>query len=314
MDVIDKSYTVDSIIVTYNRLELLKECIEAVKSQSYPVRHIYVIDNNSTDSTWKYLKKIHNIFPTIIPVHLPTNLGGSGGFNQGLKIFMEKSTSDYVWIMDDDTIPTKNALVNLVKQVSNVSNLGFFASNVRWKDGTPAKMNIPKPTSVWNNNVNGGLIGIDYASFVSILIPREVIKKVGFPITDFFIWGDDVEYTLRITKHNYNGYFICDSLVEHKIKNNIATDILNEVDKNRIKRYFYANRNAIYNEKKYGSKTSLMTTIIHKTIVEPWKILIHTKKYKLLRLKISLKGTYWGFFFNPKIDEYNSMTTKRKKL
>ena len=75
---------VDCIIVTYNRLELLKECLDAVENQSKAVRKIFVIDNNSTDDTWKYLKMIEKSHQNVIPVHLKENIGGAGGFNQGI--------------------------------------------------------------------------------------------------------------------------------------------------------------------------------------------------------------------------------------
>ena len=100
--------SVDCVVVTYNRLSLLKECIQAVKNQTYPIEHFFVIDNCSTDETWKYLQSIKN--EKIFPIRLHKNMGGAGGFNIGLKTFIKQSISNYVWIMDDDTIPSTTAL------------------------------------------------------------------------------------------------------------------------------------------------------------------------------------------------------------
>ena len=105
--------TVDCVVVTYNRLDLLKECIHAIEKQTYPVNNFFIIDNCSTDNTWDYLKSIKRA--NIVPIRLRKNLGGAGGFNMGLKAFMNRSNSDYVWIMDDDTIPSFSALENLMK-------------------------------------------------------------------------------------------------------------------------------------------------------------------------------------------------------
>lgn len=295
---------VDCVVVTYNRLSLLKECLEALLNQEYPLNKIFVINNNSTDETASYLSRLSEKYPTIVAVNLDKNVGGAGGFNVGLKFFMKKSDADYAWIMDDDTIPSKSALSNLMNKISNISNLGFLCSNVRWKDNTSARMNVPQAEEDWNERADLGLIKVKSASFVSILFPRKVIEKVGFPITDFFIWGDDVEYTSRITKEGFEGYLSNDSIVEHKIKTNIATNIVLEKDINRVKRYYYANRNYIYTNRKLGSKKELVKAYIRKGILEPIKILKGSKDHKFYRLKVSFKGTIKGMTFHPKVEKY----------
>ena len=66
--------TVDCVVVTYNRLDLLKECIHAIEKQTYPVNNFFIIDNCSTDNTWDYLKSIKRA--NIVPIRLRKNLGG----------------------------------------------------------------------------------------------------------------------------------------------------------------------------------------------------------------------------------------------
>ncbi|GMM13177.1 glycosyltransferase family 2 protein [Lactobacillus amylovorus subsp. animalium] len=294
---------VDCVVVTYNRLFLLKECLQALLNQTYSLNHIYVVNNNSTDHTSEYLDNIHEENKKIIPVNLKRNLGGAGGFNAGLKNFINNSDSDYIWVMDDDTIPSKSALEKLMSKLSLVSNLGFLCSNVRWKDNTSALMNIPQPERDWNELANKGLIKVKSASFVSILFPRNVIENVGYPITDFFIWGDDVEYTLRITSKKFEGYLVNSSLVEHKIKKNIGTDIILENDVNRIKRYYYANRNYIYTNKNLEGKKQFVKSLISKGIIEPVKILKYAKKHKVFKLKVSVTGTIKGLVFHPTVEQ-----------
>lgn len=295
---------VDGVVVTYNRLSLLKECLTALLDQEYPLNKIYVINNNSTDETASYLRKISKKYPTIIPVNLKKNVGGAGGFNVGLKFFMKKSNADYAWIMDDDTIPSKSALSNLINKISDISNLGFLCSNVKWKDNTAAQMNVPQTEENWNEKADLGLIKVKSASFVSIMFPRNVVKKVGYPITDFFIWGDDVEYTLRIT-HDYHldGFMVNDSLVEHKIKQNIATDLVKEESLGRVKRYYLAQRNTIFYLKKHSTKKEVFKATVRQGVKVPIKALIKSKDHRFYRAWVSVKGTAAGLFFNPKIEK-----------
>lgn len=302
MDKINKSSSVDGVIVTYNRLELLKECITAVKNQSYPLHNIYIIDNDSTDNTWNYLQSIKS--DTIIPIRLNKNLGGAGGFNAGLKIFINDSKADYVWIMDDDTIPAPMALEKLIEKTNISSRLGFLCSNVRWRDDSVAVMNIPNPDEKWNEYSYQGITKVKSASFVSIMFPRSVVEKVGYPISDFFIWGDDVEYTLRIT-HDYHlsGFMVNESLVEHKIKQNIATDLVKEKSLGRIRRYYLSQRNTIFYLKKHSTKKEVFKATVRQGIKIPIKALLKAKDYRFYRAWISIKGTVAGLFFNPKVEK-----------
>lgn len=293
---------VDCVVVTYNRLKLLKECLTALENQTYEITNLFVIDNNSTDNTLSFLKKFSKNNPNLKIIHLNKNLGGAGGFNKGMKRFIKDSESDFVWIMDDDTIPNNTALEKLMNNVDISSDLGFLASNIIWRDGTPAIMNVPTVTSNWNQNISKGLVQIKSASFVSILFPRKVIEKVGLPITDFFIWGDDVEYTLRISQAGYKGYLVNTSIAEHKIAKNIGVDIIKEENKNRIKRYYYSRRNAIFTERNRLSKTQLLKWLVKCCVIEPTKILFKAPNHKMLRIRTTYKGTVAGFFFNPKIE------------
>ncbi len=294
--------SVDCVVVTYNRLSLLKECIQAVKNQTYPIEHFFVIDNCSTDETWKYLQSIKN--EKIFPIRLHKNLGGAGGFNIGLKTFINQSISNYVWIMDDDTIPSTTALENIMKKVNISAKVGFLCSNVRWRDKSVAIMNIPSPAKNWNEYSEAGVTKVNSASFVSIVFSREVINKVGYPITDFFIWGDDVEYTLRIT-HDYSleGLMVHNSLVEHKIKKNISTDLIQEESLGRIKRYYLAQRNMLFCLKKHSTKKDVFKATVRQGIKIPIKALIKSKDHKFYRAWVSIKGTIAGIVFNPKIEK-----------
>ena len=93
------------VIVTYNRIKLLKECLERVLNQTQPVTSVIVVDNNSDDGTKEYLDSIDD--DRVIVSHERTNLGGAGGFYKALQIAFTKNF-DYVLIIDDDAMIEKN--------------------------------------------------------------------------------------------------------------------------------------------------------------------------------------------------------------
>ena len=71
------------VIVTYNRLELLKECITACINQKEEFQKILIINNASTDGTKEYLENLQ--YSNLEIINSNKNLGGSGGFWLGIK-------------------------------------------------------------------------------------------------------------------------------------------------------------------------------------------------------------------------------------
>lgn len=77
--------TISAVIVTCNRINLLKECLNAVHHQAYKPEQIIVLNNASTDGTTEWLDYQNNL-----SVVLPENLGGAGRFYTGYKTAYEK--------------------------------------------------------------------------------------------------------------------------------------------------------------------------------------------------------------------------------
>jgi GT2 family glycosyltransferase len=273
------SDSVCAVIVTYNRKNLLIECLEALRKQTKPIQGIYLIDNASTDGTPELLLEkgyISELPPQTLKdpwekefiiqnltngeeiklhyVKMHENTGGAGGFYEGVKRGYERGY-DWLWLMDDDTIPTETALEKLINKtvILDVDKIGFLCSKVLWIDGTPHIMNIPAVKPLVNGipfNIyeEKNVLLVESTSFVSLLIRRDVVKTVGLPIKEFFIWADDVEYTLRITKNGFVGLYINDSIVVHKTKTNYSASQVYDW------RFYYNVRNNLWVYKFYDKK------------------------------------------------------------
>lgn len=293
--------TVD-IVVTYNRKQLLEENINSLLSQTYEHHNIMIIDNASTDGTKEMIEKINN--KKIIYYNTGKNLGGAGGFAFGLRKALEMNY-DYAWVMDDDSIPKKDSLESLIKKAKILNdNFSYIASLVYWTDNKLFPMNIPS-FNITNKNIDeiekikfNNLLPIESSSFVGCFINLECAKSVGIPIKEFFIYGDDVEYTLRLRKKNI-AYLDLDSVIIHKAPNNLGANIVT-ADSSRLDRFYYQSRNAMYIAKKYYKFFGLgqLKRVLNKTKL----ILLQSKNFKLKRLYLLYKGTLKGIFFNPKIE------------
>ena len=124
-----------AVVVTYNRLVLLKQNIAALKKQTCLPTHIVVIDNCSTDGTAEFLQTVEGLHV----IRTTQNTGGAGGFFEGIKAAVALQ-ADWMWLMDDDTIPHDDALEKMLPY-THQPQVGFINSKVVWKDGSQHLMN-----------------------------------------------------------------------------------------------------------------------------------------------------------------------------
>ena len=285
-----------TLIITYNRLPLLKECIQAVLGQSWNSFDILVIDNHSTDGTWKYLQTLEGK-GDISFLRLEQNTGGSGGFHIGIREALRRGYS-HIWLMDDDTVPDSHAAERLLSADRLLGKYGFLVSLPIWKDGSLCKMNLPLPGQFRREKgriLQEGLLPVRKATFVSMLLKAEIVREVGLPIREFFIWGDDQEYTERISK-KYKCYLVLSSVVQHKTKNNLGSDISTDSPE-RIERYYYAYRNELYIAKRNGILS--LGFYFVRAFYSLIKILLFSKEKKWTRVLWLFRGIISGLTFKP---------------
>lgn len=279
---------VATIVVTFNRLNLLKDCIESLRLQTYSNHKIIVVNNGSTDSTLEWLNMQNDLI-----VISQSNQGGAGGFYTGIKYACEHGYS-HSWIMDDDVEADKNALAILMEKIDNVN--GFLCSHVLDLSGMPC--NVPKLYSkksstsnelLWGDKLINKLVRVENASFVSLLFDNTLIYEVGLPYKEYFIWGDDTEFTKRITK-KHSSYLAFESIVVHKRKSQTTLGIFNETEKRRIALYYYLYRNTFH------CQASVLKWLY--AFRDFFKCILRGKLYCSY---IVVKGLLVGLFFNPKL-------------
>ena len=291
---------ISAIIVTYNRLGLLKQCIASVEQQTISC-DLIVVNNASTDGTAAWLKTIQS--DRMIVIDLTENTGGAGGFNRGMREAVERGY-DYLWMMDDDTLPNPDALEKLM-EASDLLNdqYGWLVSVPLWTDGKECKMNRPKLAKKYFHYIElakHGIIQAEQATMVSLLCRREVVEQVGLVIKDFWIWGDDIEFTRRIAVRNHLPSFLAgQSIVTHAMKNNNGSNIATD-EADRISRYNYAFRNENYLYRKEGIKGFLYYTA--KCAKNFFMIILKAKDHRLARIWVIIHQYFAGFFFRPKVE------------
>ena len=293
----EEKCTVAAVVVTYNRLELLQQCIEALRAQTAAC-DILIVDNASTDGTAQWLDSQ----PDLRYRNTGSNLGGAGGFNFGMRWAVEAGY-DYVWVMDDDTLPQPDALEKLLEADGVLEgNYGWLSSVALWTDGGECKMNrqkLKKSFFEFSPLLKYGLVQAEQATFVSLFLRSGIICRFGLPIKDFFIWGDDIEFTRRIAvRGGLPSFTAGQSQVVHAVKSNVGSNVALD-DAERIGRYFYAFRNEAHLYRQEGAKGSAYC--FAKRCRDLLRI-IRFGKRKLPRFCVFFRGVWAGFFFHPEVE------------
>lgn len=291
--------SVAAIIVTYNRKNLLCQCVESILKGTV-VPDILVIDNHSSDGTAAAMVPYINC-GDVQYFDTGENLGGAGGFNYGMRRAVE-SGYEYLWLMDDDTLPSETALEKFMLAAGDLNGkFGFLSSKVLWKDGSLCTMNVQRQTLTKNiTDFSLHLIPAVMASFVSLFLRADTVQRVGLPIKEFFIWGDDIEYTRRIAvREKLPGYVVGQSQVIHVTKDNVGSNIAIDVQE-RLNRYNYAFRNENFLYRQEGFKG------VCYYVAKCWKnilcSLLFAKDHRAKRCGIVAKQMIKGLYFNPKVE------------
>jgi rhamnopyranosyl-N-acetylglucosaminyl-diphospho-decaprenol beta-1,3/1,4-galactofuranosyltransferase len=213
-----------------------------VHAQSRAPDAVIVVDNASTDET---AAAVRSRYPDVTVAELGRNTGGAGGFACGVSLALADA-ADLVWLMDDDTVPQRDALRALLEARGRHPGRppALVASRVIWTDGRPHPMNTPraKPFARQAERAAAaetGCLPIRSASFVSILVDAGVCRERGLPQADYFLWSDDFEYTTRLLR-GHPGLLCPASVVVHK------TATFGSTDADPGPRFFYEVRNKIW--------------------------------------------------------------------
>ncbi len=194
-------YKIAAVVVTFNRLELLKQCIESLRNQTHKLDEILIINNSSTDGTLDWLNEQNDL--TVITQE---NLGSAGGQFTGIKTAYEKGY-DWIWCLDDDVKSANEALSNMIPFINNedVSSIQLLKKSSpidsKYDQGADfLKINYFKEVKISSVAQKTGYVFTNIFTFEGVLLNSSIVKEVGLPQKDFYCFFDDKEYSLRINK------------------------------------------------------------------------------------------------------------------
>lgn len=220
------------ILLNWNGWQDTVKCIDSLKSLTYPNYEIVVLDNSSTDDSVARIREAH---PDVTLIETGANLGFAGGNNVGIRYALDKG-ADYVWLLNNDTMPKANALTSMVNVIESDPDIGAVGSVLY-------HMHDPSQVQVWGGLRVSFLTGtvrpfrkpvhfeqIHYLSGASILLRRETLEEVRLDESYFMYW-EDVDFGFRLRQAGWKLAVAEQSHILHKEssslgKHSVQKDIL----------------------------------------------------------------------------------------
>ena len=212
-----------AVTVTYNDYDYLKRALDALRRQTISLQKIIVVDNNSVPEVQEELKTQEDDLVEIL--WLSQNTGGAGGFRAGMQCGFEKYDPDWYWLMDSDAFPEPDCLEKLMAHENETENVGILAPLIFGVERQEYQLyhhkviskllyrDIQKYSSY--DRIPTGASLIDADSLVGPLVSKKAVDQLGFIDSDFFIYGDDVEYTYRISR-KFDEFLVKEAVINHR--------------------------------------------------------------------------------------------------
>ncbi|GAA4298959.1 glycosyltransferase family 2 protein [Nibribacter koreensis] len=245
-----------AVVVTYNRLELLKRCVQSLKEQTRPVDAILVVNNGSTDGTAAWLSAQDGLL-----VFTQENLGGAGGFYAGMQKSIDMGY-DWSWCMDDDCVVAPTAYEALSKHLHQTNNIYGSVAISETDTQKLAWYTKVKLGNAWVNTneakcLQEEVVETTSIPFLGFCIHKSTLQQIGLPLKEIFIWGDDAEMCLRArVKYQLHLFYVTGSRIYHPQTQYVPIKVMGQcmmaVQASPLKR-LYEYRNNVYLLKEHSS-------------------------------------------------------------
>jgi GT2 family glycosyltransferase len=244
-----------ALVLNYKTKNETLECVKSLKKNKLPSNvtlKIVIVDNASNDGIERALSKDHK---DVICLQTGSNLGYTGGNNSGIRWILQtmhdeekkKKEDTYILILNNDTTLDEKCIDELVKAYRRHPKAGVISPKIYFDPNSlPAKVlnkdkeeisTYDKNKIIWSagglidwNNIYGSTRGvdqydqgqydedtqIDFASGTSLFIPFSIVNQLKEFDNNYFMYYEDVDFSLRIKKLGYEIWYVSKAILWHK--------------------------------------------------------------------------------------------------
>lgn len=226
---LDNNPKISIIILNWNGISDTIECLESLKKITYPNYEVIIVDNGSQGNDVQILKERYKDYIRLI--RNKDNLGFAEGNNIAIRQVLQEKKSQYILLLNNDTVVDRYFLTELIKVSESNENIGIAGSknyyynpklekSKIWYNGAKIKWwlgGIKHCQKVRKSEGTKNYFLTEYVVGSSMLIKTSVIKKIGTLDKSYFCYGEDGDFCLRAKKSGYLNVYVPLSIIWHKV-------------------------------------------------------------------------------------------------
>jgi rhamnopyranosyl-N-acetylglucosaminyl-diphospho-decaprenol beta-1,3/1,4-galactofuranosyltransferase len=233
------------VIVTYNNHEMLEDVLKDLGRQTMRLHEIRVMDNSDSPATQMM---VSHKFPSVTYIKMQDNVGTAGGFHEGIRRAVRDC--EFVLTLDDDVRLRADSVEKLYRGYMDLQE------------------NNRRLGAVRAVGAGGGAAprSLDDFAWRGTLINAEAIRRVGLPLAEYFMYADDVEFSMRLAEQGYETFEIPGSkIIEQRTWDKLSKRVLGRkvICYAEGFRFYYALRNSIHAYKKHKRHRALIRTFAY---------------------------------------------------
>jgi GT2 family glycosyltransferase len=286
------------IIVNYNVKYFLEQCLSSVfKATNNISAEVFVVDNDSTDDSVKMVKEK---FTKVILIHNKENVGFSKANNQAI----EQSKGEYVLLLNPDTVVEEDTFEKCIQFMDIHHDAGGLG--VKMIDGNgiflpESKRGLPTPAVSFYKifgfsklfkksklfaKYHLGYLKEDEINEIEVLsgafmwMRKSVLEKIGYLDEAFFMYGEDIDLSYRITQSGYKNYYFPEAKIIHYKGESTKKGNINYV-------FVFYNAMIIFSKKHFAKKAKAFSFFINIAIYLRAFIAILFRFISMLRLLLT---------------------------
>lgn len=301
------------IVVTWNGMKWLKECMESIRRSTVPVKTI-VIDNGSADDTCEFIRKN---YPGVILLETGKNLGFGQANNVGIRYAYDNG-ADYVYLLNQDAYVYPDMFEKLlaVSESPAYSEIGIFSP--LHVHGSRSKLDAQFKgylRAIGTDFIEDNSVGqpkdvycVECVPAAGWFIPRSTIEKIGGFDPIFFHYGEDHHYAQRVNYHGLKVGVVPSAKMIHdregfgnetmakrnRILRDLETEIFLNINYSMGQRvYKFLNKYFFFSLYSFEEMRSGNWHILWEEFSSFFKILIRQNKYRKNRKINKQLGMHW---------------------
>lgn len=217
--------SVTIVIVNWNKQKYVLNLLDSLQGMIGSTR-IIVVDNASCDDSVEAIKN-HPL--AVLLIENRENLGGTGGFNTGIRYALDHLEQEYLWLLDNDAEVTESTLERLLAGMGDDPSIAVAGSCILSPEDrmliVEAGGFVDERSGTWKPNRRyqkyapvqgkGVMEPVDYVPACSALIRARVVREIGLLDERFFLHWDDIDFCARAREAGYRVVSVLDSPVYH---------------------------------------------------------------------------------------------------